>query len=132
MNRQGKILWLQETCNLVEIVRFCDEIINEPDVYSSPSFSERVQAGGVNTAEMKISAKLAEVEKAKKERDAAVRQVDRRKDAISRLTDGLERQVLYKRYVKNMTAQAVRDEMYISRATFYRIHDSAVDNLETV
>ena len=40
--------WLRACGKLKMTIAYCDEIINDPSVYSSPGFEERVSSAGGN------------------------------------------------------------------------------------
>ena len=129
MNKLRKKIWLKEAWNLTATIEYCDMIINDPSVYSSPGFGERVRTSPANGEERKIARKLAEVDKAIKDRDRAETELQKRKDAINRLKDGNQKKVLWLRYISHYSWDDVCLSMNYSRARANVIHDKAVDSI---
>ena len=127
MNRHQKKAWLKEAWNLSRTIEYCDMILNEPSVYSSPGFGERVQTSKGNGEEAKIARYMAQVDRVVKDRDRAVSQLEKRKDAINRLKDGNQKKVLWLRYISHYSWDDVCLSMNYSRARANVIHDKAVD-----
>ena len=129
MNRRKKKEWLQEAWNLAATVDYCDMIISDPSVYSSPAFGERVMASPTNSREAKVAARLAQLDKAVKERDRAMAELEKRKAAVNRLKDGNQKKVLWLRYICHYSWEDVCLSVNYSRSRANVIHNAAIDAL---
>ena len=130
MNRHQKKAWLKEAWNLSRTIEYCDMILNEPSVYSSPGFGERVQTSKGNSEEMKIARKMAETDRAVKDRDRAVSQLEKRKNTINKLKDGNQKKLLWLRYINHYSWEDVCLSMSYSRTNCHYIHMAALDKLQ--
>ena len=125
-----KKAWLKECWNLQRTIEFCDEILREPSVYASPGFGERVAASKGNGEEKKIHRKMAEIEKAQKDRDYAIAELEKRKVAINKLKDGNQKKVLWLRYIGHYGWEDICLAVSYSRKQCNRFHDMALIFLE--
>ena len=125
MIRQKKA-WLKECWNLQRTIDYCDEILREPSVYNSPGFGERVATSKGNGEEQKVHRKMAEVDRAVKDREKAMVELEKRKAAINKLKDGNQKKILWLRYIGHYSWEAVCLATNYSRKQCNRIHDGAL------
>ena len=129
MNRKQKKEWLKEAWRLAAEIEYCEQLMEDPLVYSSPGFGERVQASKGNSQERKTAKLLADVDKAVKDRDKAKAELEKRKAAVNALKDITQRKVLWLRYICHYTWNDVSMAVRYSRSNCYNIERTAIDNL---
>lgn len=130
MNRYQKKAWLEEAWNCQRTIEYCETILNDPSIYSSPGFGERVQTSKGNGAEQKVARQMAEADRAVKDRDRAVSELEKRKAAINRLKDGNQKKLLWLRYISHYSWEDVCLSMSYSRTNCHYIHMAALDKLQ--
>jgi len=127
--------WLKKCWELQSRIAYLSEIINDPSIYQSPGFSERINTGSMNSEELKINALILNIEQAVKDRDKRLMELSKRQIAINQLSDADEKTILLLRYLKRYKWKDVEkwmmdhDRIYDIR-TIYRLHDKALKNIK--
>ena len=134
--------WLQDCKKLKTTIAYCNEIINDPSVYQSPGFEERVSATGGNSTERKTNAVIARIGKAVQDRQKAMDELAKRHAAIQMLPDADEKIVLTLRYLKGYKWEQIEkwlhdhsrtDDVNVwAISTLYAIHKSALGHIKII
>lgn len=134
--------WLRACGKLKMTIAYCDEIINDPSVYSSPGFEERVSSAGGNSTERKTNAAIVRIDKAIVDRKRAMDELAKRETAIHRLPDADEKTILLLRYMKGYKWDAIEkwlhdhsksDDVNVwASSTLYAIHKKALQHIEII
>lgn len=128
----NKKKWLKRAWDLQREIEFCEQIIEDPSIYSSPDFGEKVTQSKGNQEEDKINHKLSEINRAKKERVIAIVELEKRKTAINNIQDIKCRKVLYLRYIEHYSWESICLAMNYSRSRCNAFHNKGIELLKII